>query len=102
MLSPHMAEELQTPTEPIFIILPLSGRLNTFQNFMDNFVKIALSKETKHLRLTVVYFGEEGLSKARIILKRTMGSLPKQNYQIITLNETFSRGMLNYLHINNL
>ncbi|XP_050293371.1 chondroitin sulfate N-acetylgalactosaminyltransferase 2 isoform X2 [Anthonomus grandis grandis] len=81
--------------ELIHIILPLSGRTATFQNFMDKFVKIAL-KNDKRVHLTVVYFGEEGLAEARSIMSRVLmtknsgGSA--NNLRLLALNETFSRG----------
>ncbi|XP_066262929.1 chondroitin sulfate N-acetylgalactosaminyltransferase 2 [Euwallacea similis] len=81
--------------ELIHIILPLSGRTATFQNFMDKFVKIGL-KNDKRLHLTVVYFGEEGLAEARSIMSRVLmtknsgGSA--NNLRLLALNETFSRG----------
>ncbi|KAG5861411.1 hypothetical protein JTB14_036765 [Gonioctena quinquepunctata] len=81
--------------ELIHIILPLSGRTATFQSFMDKFVKIAL-KNDRRVHLTVVYFGEEGLSEARSIMSRVLttknsgGSV--NNLRLLALNETFSRG----------
>lgn len=81
--------------EIIHIILPLSGRTSTFQSFMDKFVKIGLKNDRKVL-LTVVYFGEEGLSEARAIMSRVLmtrysgGSA--NNLRLLALNETFSRG----------
>jgi chondroitin sulfate N-acetylgalactosaminyltransferase 1/2 len=83
--------------ELIHIILPLSGRISTFQSFMDKFVKIAL-KHDKKVHLTVIYFGEDGLSDARkimsrvISMKNTGGSAA--NLKLLALNETFSRGIL--------
>lgn len=81
--------------EIIHIILPLSGRTATFQSFMDKFVKIGL-KNDRHVHLTVVYFGEEGLSEAQAIMTRVLitknsgGSA--NNLRLLALNETFSRG----------
>lgn len=79
--------------EIIHIILPLSGRIATFQGFMDKFVKIAL-KNDRRVQLTVVYFGEEGLSEARQIMKRIVAqkSAYSSNLKLLALNETFSRG----------
>ena len=79
--------------EIIHIILPLSGRISTFQGFMDKFVKIAL-KNDRRVQLTVVYFGEEGLADAREIMKRvvTQKSAYSSNLKLLALNETFSRG----------
>ncbi|XP_057665725.1 chondroitin sulfate N-acetylgalactosaminyltransferase 2 isoform X2 [Diorhabda carinulata] len=81
--------------ELIHIILPLSGRTATFQSFMDKFVKIGLKNDRK-VHLTVIYFGEEGLSEARSIMSRVLltknsGGNPN-NLRLLALNETFSRG----------
>lgn len=81
--------------EIIHIILPLSGRTATFQSFMDKFVKIGL-KNDRHVHLTVVYFGEEGLSEARAIMSRVLMTKNSggnaNNLRLLALNETFSRG----------
>lgn len=83
--------------EIIHIILPLSGRISTFQGFMDKFVKIAL-KNDRRVQLTVVYFGEDGLSEARQIMKRIVAqkSAYSSNLKLLALNETFSRGKLGF------
>ncbi|XP_058837853.1 chondroitin sulfate N-acetylgalactosaminyltransferase 1 [Topomyia yanbarensis] len=84
----------QQEKELIHIILPLSGRTSTFQSFMDKYVKIAL-KHDKRVHLTVVYFGEEGLSEARSIMSRVIGMKNSggnsSNLKLLALNETFSR-----------
>lgn len=79
--------------EIIHIILPLSGRISTFQGFMEKFVKIAL-KNDRRVELTVVYFGEDGLAEARQIMKRIIAqkSAYSSNLKLLALNETFSRG----------
>ncbi|XP_060526574.1 chondroitin sulfate N-acetylgalactosaminyltransferase 1 [Cylas formicarius] len=81
--------------ELIHIILPLSGRTATFQSFMDKFVKIGL-KNDRRVHLTVVYFGEEGLSEARSIMSRVLMTKNSggnaNNLRLLALNETFSRG----------
>lgn len=77
--------------ELIHVILPLSGRIQTFQGFMDKFVKIAL-KNDRHVLLSVVYFGEEGLSEARAIMSKVAGKNGHANVlRLLALNETFSR-----------
>ncbi|XP_053675010.1 chondroitin sulfate N-acetylgalactosaminyltransferase 1 [Anopheles nili] len=89
-------EEYAKPNEKelIYIILPLSGRTATFQSFMDKYVKIAL-KHDKRVHLTVVYFGEHGLSAARTIMSRVIGMKNSggtdANLKLLALNETFSR-----------
>ncbi|XP_055858884.1 chondroitin sulfate N-acetylgalactosaminyltransferase 2 [Episyrphus balteatus] len=80
--------------ELIHIILPLSGRTATFQSFMEKFVKIAL-KNDRRVHLTVVYFGEDGLSEARSIMSRVLAMKNSggnsSNLKLLALNETFSR-----------
>uniref|UniRef100_A0A182M921 Hexosyltransferase n=1 Tax=Anopheles culicifacies TaxID=139723 RepID=A0A182M921_9DIPT len=84
----------QHEKEIIYIILPLSGRINTFQSFMEKYVKIAL-KHDRRVHLTVVYFGEEGLAEARTIMTRVIGmknsGATNANLKLLALNETFSR-----------
>lgn len=78
--------------ELIHIILPLCGRINTFQGFMDKFVKIAL-KNDRRVLLTVVYFGEDKLAEARLIMSKVAGKNGHgSNLRLLALNETFSRG----------
>lgn len=75
----------------VHIILPLSGRTATFQNFMDKFVKIALRND-KRVHLTVVYFGSDGLAEARAIMTRVVQVRGGNALRLLALNETFSRG----------
>jgi chondroitin sulfate N-acetylgalactosaminyltransferase 1/2 len=62
---------------------------------MDKFVKIGL-KNDRRVHLTVVYFGEEGLSEARAIMSRVLMTKNSggnaNNLRLLALNETFSRG----------
>lgn len=89
------AKQREREKEIIHIILPLSGRTATFQSFMDKFVKIAL-KNDRRVHLTVVYFGEDGLSETRSIMSRVLGTKnsggKSSNLKLLALNETFSRG----------
>lgn len=88
--SPQIAH----PKELIHVILPLSGRTSTFQSFMDKFVRIGL-KHDRRIYLTVVYFGEEGLSEAQSIMSRVLvqknSGANTANLRLLALNETFSR-----------
>ncbi|EEB19320.1 Chondroitin beta-1,4-N-acetylgalactosaminyltransferase, putative [Pediculus humanus corporis] len=78
--------------ELVHVILPLSGRTNMFRSFMDKFVKIGL-KNDKRVHLTVVYFGEEGLSEARNIMSKIVQQKGngRNSLRLLALNETFSR-----------
>lgn len=92
------SKQRERDKEIIHIILPLSGRTATFQGFMDKFVKIAL-KNDRRVHLTVVYFGEDGLSETRLIMSRVLGMKNSggnsSNLKLLALNETFSRGKHN-------
>lgn len=82
---PHSKEK-----ETIHVVLPLSGRTKQFQAFMDKFVKIAL-KNDRNVVLTVVYFGEEGLSEVKDIMTKVAGKAHTSNLRLLALNDTFSR-----------
>lgn len=81
----------RTVRELINVILPLSGRIDTFRSFMDKFVKVAIRYD-RRVYLTVVYFGQEGLHDVRLILTRVSREAKFRNIKLLTLNETFSRG----------
>lgn len=77
--------------ELVHVILPIAGRADTFRSFMDKFSKIAL-KNDKRVHLTVVYFGEEGLSEAKTIMSKIVQQKGNGNsLRLLALNETFSR-----------
>ncbi|KAK6170613.1 hypothetical protein SNE40_018968 [Patella caerulea] len=82
---------VNTNQDWINIILPLSGRLDTFRLFMERFVTVCI-KQDKRVYLTVVYFGMEGLQE----VKNIMSHIAKQNkfkhMKLVTLNEKFARG----------
>ncbi|ROT76333.1 Chondroitin sulfate N-acetylgalactosaminyltransferase 2 [Penaeus vannamei] len=62
-----VAREQQTTKQLINIVLPLSGRTETFRGFMDKLVTIIL-RHDRRVFLTVVYFGHEGLQEVRNII----------------------------------
>lgn len=84
-------EVIRTSKELINIILPLSGRISTFRNFMEKFVKVGIEHD-KRLFLTVIYFGMQGLHDVQIILTKVSRETKFRNFRLLTLNETFSRG----------
>ncbi|XP_038060136.1 chondroitin sulfate N-acetylgalactosaminyltransferase 1-like [Patiria miniata] len=73
------------------IIIPLSGRLDKFQSFIERFKSVCLDNRM-HVYLTVVYFGEEGLSEIHSVLFNMAHQYNFHNYKLIRLNVTFSRG----------
>lgn len=83
-------EDLNTK-ELINLIIPLSGRQESFQIFMKYFIKVCIL-EDKHVYLTVVYFGSEGLLDIKNELKAVESEYNFVNYKVIPLNEKFSRG----------
>ncbi|CAH1794666.1 unnamed protein product [Owenia fusiformis] len=89
----HLVEKsVRTTTkELINLILPLSGRKETFKHFMDYFVKICI-KSDKRVFLTVVYFGTEDLNYVKSLLGQVSKAHKFKNIKLVTLNEKFSRG----------
>ncbi|XP_071541616.1 LOW QUALITY PROTEIN: chondroitin sulfate N-acetylgalactosaminyltransferase 2-like [Panulirus ornatus] len=75
----------------INIVLPLSGRTETFRGFMDKLVTVIL-RHDRRVFLTVVYFGHEGLQQVRNIITNASKEAKFRHIKLLTLNETFSRG----------
>ena len=66
-----------------------------FRVFIDFFKEVAIPD--KYVHLTVVYFGNEGLSEIQDILSSLEKSLGFTNYKLITFLDKFSRGRGMYL-----
>ncbi len=85
------SRSINAKSETINLILPLSGRTDKFQGFLNRFARVCI-KGDKNVFLTVVYFGTAGLNE----VKNLMGQISKQyrfqNMKLVTLNENFSRG----------
>lgn len=77
--------------ELINVIVPLSGRLDAFHTFIEKFVKVGI-KHDHRVYLTVVYFGQAGLSEVQVALNKMSREYRFRNVKLLTLNETFSRG----------
>lgn len=84
-------DQIQTSKEWINIIVPLSGRIETFRHFMDMFVQIGIKQDTK-VYLTIVYFGNEGLEEAKAMMSRVSKTYSFKSMKLITVNEKFARG----------
>ncbi|KAG8185515.1 hypothetical protein JTE90_019769 [Oedothorax gibbosus] len=84
-------ETEKTSKRLINIILPLSGRIDKFRNFMDKFVKVGI-RHDRRIFLTVVYFGIEGLQDVQQLLSKVSKDTKFRNFKLLTLNDTFSRG----------
>ena len=75
----------------INIIIPLSGRVDFFKRFIDNFVNVCVVQDKK-VNLTVVYFGNDGLEEIKSIIRNVTTVYKFRGIRVITLNEEFSRG----------
>lgn len=75
----------------INLILPLSGRVDAFKQFMSRFVKVVINQD-KRVFLTVVYFGTEGLNQVKNIMTSTARENKYKHMKLVTLRESFSRG----------
>ncbi|GFO39401.1 hexosyltransferase [Plakobranchus ocellatus] len=82
---------IKTGPDWINLILPLSGRVDTFKVFMDQFEAVCI-KQDRRVYLTVVYFGTEGLTDVKAIMSRTAKMNKFKHMKLVTLNETFTRG----------
>ncbi|GFS09718.1 hexosyltransferase [Elysia marginata] len=90
---PQLVQQTVVNTGPdwINLVLPLSGRIDTFKVFMDQFVSICINQD-RRIYLTVVYFGVEGLKEVKAIMSRTAKTYRFKHMKLVTLNETFARG----------
>ncbi|XP_012938987.1 chondroitin sulfate N-acetylgalactosaminyltransferase 2 [Aplysia californica] len=82
---------VDTTTEWINIILPLSGRVDAFRIFMEQFTSVCV-KHDKRVYLTVVYFGVPGLKEVKAIMSHVAKTHKFKLMKLVTLNETFARG----------
>ncbi|NWT28462.1 CGAT2 acetylgalactosaminyltransferase, partial [Cardinalis cardinalis] len=75
----------------INVIVPLAGRTEAFAQFMQNFRDVCIHQD-KRVHLTVVYFGQDGLSEVKNILESVARETDFHNYTLVSLNEEFNRG----------
>ncbi len=78
--------------EWINLIVPLSGRVESFVNFMDMFAERCIKKD-KLVFLTIVYFGTEGKEEVKSILEQVTSQHHFTNYKFIERQDSFSRGV---------
>ena len=90
-LQTMLSEKISTKKQIINLILPLKGRIEKFQSFMERFERICIRND-KRVFLTVVYFGEEGLNDVKTILGKTAKKYRFKSIKLVTLSEEFSRG----------
>lgn len=91
LLLPVKTDSISTGKSWINIILPLKGRLDSFELFMQHFTEICIMKDEK-VFLTVVYFGQEGLEEVNKMASSTLQKYDFKNIKVVTLDEKFSRG----------
>ena len=84
-------DTMSTRRETVNLILPLAGRVDKFQQFMERFARVCIRVD-KHVYLTVVYFGDSGLNDVKNIIGKISKSYRFKNIRLITLSEQFSRG----------
>ena len=89
----HNVGHVQKNTSQVWInlILPLSGRIEAFRQFMSRFVKVVINQD-RRVYLTVVYFGTEGLDTVKNIMTTTAKEHKYKHMKLVTLKEEFSRG----------
>ncbi|XP_065407827.1 chondroitin sulfate N-acetylgalactosaminyltransferase 2 isoform X2 [Chrysemys picta bellii] len=85
------SETVDISRSVINIIVPLAGRTEAFAQFMQNFRDVCIHQD-KRIHLTVVYFGQDGLSEVRSILESVARETNFHNYTLVSLNEEFNRG----------
>ncbi|XP_041364736.1 chondroitin sulfate N-acetylgalactosaminyltransferase 1-like [Gigantopelta aegis] len=83
--------QINTIQEWINLILPLSGRVDTFRLFIQRFINVCI-KQDKRIFLTVVYFGKEGLKEVKDLMSQTARMYKFKHMKLVTLKETFTRG----------
>ena len=84
-------ETIDTTKQIINVILPLSGRLDKFSEFMQRFVDTGIRWD-RRVYLTIVYFGQEGRDRVRSIVNAVVKSENFDSYKIIFTHQDFSRG----------
>ncbi|KAM9743119.1 chondroitin sulfate N-acetylgalactosaminyltransferase 1-like [Menidia menidia] len=85
------SEIVNTHSLLINIIVPLSKRVDTFRQFMENFREVCIQKDGR-VHLTVVYFGRDLIDQVKAILDQTTRETRFRSFTLIQMNEEFSRG----------
>lgn len=76
----------------INFIMPLKGRLDKFRTFIKRFKSVAIDGPIE-VFLTVVYFGNDGLSELQSIIQTLTTEHAFRNFKVVSLNQEFSRGV---------
>jgi chondroitin sulfate synthase len=98
LLFRNLTEELKTEavtvedSQRVHVILPLRGRLSTFQRFANNFMEI-LPSEENNVELIVVYYRSENATEDALIGHTIAILLKRLNVRVIDMaDREFSRG----------
>lgn len=84
-------DDSKNQNELINLVLPLSGRLERFQQFVDMFVEVCI-KSDKNVFLTVVLYGASDFNHVKTTLKDVEATYGYKKYQLIMRDKPFSRG----------
>jgi chondroitin sulfate N-acetylgalactosaminyltransferase 1/2 len=85
-------ETIDTNHDIINLILPLSGRIDKFKLFMENFLAVCIRWD-RRVYLTIVFFGLEGKIELQNIASNISQAENFTNYQIVYSDKPFSRGL---------
>ena len=85
------AESNRDPNELINLVLPLSGRFERFQQFLEMFTEVCI-KTDGNVFLTVVLYGAKDFDRVRARLKNLETTYSFKQYQLIMRDKPFSRG----------
>ncbi|XP_015232586.1 PREDICTED: chondroitin sulfate N-acetylgalactosaminyltransferase 1-like [Cyprinodon variegatus] len=85
------SDNLNTQSILINIIVPLSGRVDAFRQFITNFREVCIQEDGR-VHLTVVYFGRDQIDQVKAVLDQTTRETRFRSFTLIQLNEEFSRG----------
>lgn len=86
-----LTSEKKNLDEMINLVLPLSGRLERFQNFIELFINVCIKKD-KNVYLTVVLYGEKDFKKVKSILQDLEKDYGFRKYELVMRDKEFSRG----------
>ena len=84
-------ETIDTSKSLINVIVPLSGRIDKFQEFINRFLNVGVRYDRK-VFLTVVYFGTKDRDKLRSIIRQLDEQENFKGFKLIFTDQEFSRG----------
>ncbi|XP_014854031.1 PREDICTED: chondroitin sulfate N-acetylgalactosaminyltransferase 1-like isoform X1 [Poecilia mexicana] len=85
------SDGVNTHSIVINIIVPLSGRVDAFKQFMSNFRDVCIQQDGR-VHLTVVYFGRDQINQVKAVLDQITRETRFRSFTLIQMNEEFSRG----------